>query len=174
MMKSLRRQGSWVTSEAARKFASEPEKNSSSVRTESAAAPACSNSRARAAESKLLRISPRDGDLFFSSATTAIPNLLPDSSLLRKPRGMCDSACRSSSLKFAFERHSRTLRRAAAIMSANMVMLNLLIIRDGAGSHMGTLDTHLLTGHLWSFRATSAAKNLQFLAKCRFLRPGGS
>ena len=64
-MKSLRRQGSFVFDEARRKFCSEPWKNSSSVRTDKAAAPARSSSGAREAAIKSFRINPREGEAFF-------------------------------------------------------------------------------------------------------------
>src|SRR5215469_2831994 len=121
-MKSLRRQGSSVALDASFKFSSEPEKYSSSVTTDSAAAPACSNSRPRAATSKSLRINPREGEAFFSSAITAASERLAASSRLRNPRGMCAAASFSSWLRFACARHSPTLRRVAARMSDRNVI----------------------------------------------------
>src|SRR5205085_6813659 len=103
MMKSLRRQGSEQFAEAARKLASDPWKNSSSVKTESAAAPADSNSVERLAASKSFLIKPRDGDAFLSSVMTAKPVLLALPRALRNPRGLCEAARLSMSGDSALE-----------------------------------------------------------------------
>src|SRR5690242_15227278 len=129
-MKSFRRQGTEVCEDATRKFSSEPWKYSSSVRTDKAVAPAPASSFANSVTLKSPRIKPFDGDAFFNSAMIAGPVALAVASALRNPRGRCASALFSRSRKSAVERHSATLRRVAAIISARTVMLNLLIIRE--------------------------------------------
>src|SRR5579871_6726278 len=58
---------------ASRRFLSVPRKNSPSVRTESAAAPADSSEVARATGSKGSRKTPREGEAGFNSARTLMP-----------------------------------------------------------------------------------------------------
>src|SRR5882724_11821970 len=72
-MKSLRRTGICMDLRASRRFFSVPRKNSPSVRTESAAAPADSREVARATGSNGSRRTPREGDAGFSSAKTLGP-----------------------------------------------------------------------------------------------------
>ena len=74
-MKSLRNTGNLIFLRASRRFFSEPRKNSPSVSTESAAAPASSSAAPSATASKGSRIMPRDGDAGFSSAIILIPGL---------------------------------------------------------------------------------------------------
>lgn len=96
-IKSLRRQGTWVTSEAISRFRRLPWKKGSSVRTDSAAAPADSSSRASTAGSNSARIRPFDGEAFFNSAMMAGPEAAARRSPAAKPRGVCAEARRSSS-----------------------------------------------------------------------------
>src|SRR5580704_743748 len=72
-IKSFRKIGIFVTRLASFKSASEPEKKSSSVSTESAAAPAFSKPAANKAGRKFARITPRDGEAFFISAIMRRP-----------------------------------------------------------------------------------------------------
>src|ERR1019366_504750 len=97
-MKSLRKQGRELLDEAWRKYSSEPWKNSSSVNTERAAAPACSRSRASSDGLKSARIKPLEGEAFFSSAitATAIRSCAIRRSAVRNPRGVCPAAAASS------------------------------------------------------------------------------
>src|SRR6185437_1012258 len=129
-MKSLRRQGTEVFADAKRRFSSEPRKYSSSVRTDNTAAPAPASSFASSVALKSLLIKPVDGEAFYNSAIIAGPDALDVSSALRNPRGTWASARRSRSRTSAVERHSATLRRVAAMISARTVMRNLLIIRE--------------------------------------------
>src|SRR5207253_5437496 len=69
-IKSLRRTGSWMDLRASRRFFNELRKNSLSVRTERAEAPADSSACARATGSKGSRRTPREGEAGLSSAST--------------------------------------------------------------------------------------------------------
>src|SRR6266550_3517800 len=95
---------------------------------ESAAAPASSSSRANRSGLKSDRINPRDGEAFFNSAMMGTESWIFSSSTLRKPRGTCSAARRSSSRKSAASRVSASLRRVAATIwsrLAGMAMLKL-------------------------------------------------
>src|SRR5207237_10349801 len=69
-IKSLRRTGSWMDLRASRRFFNEPRKNSPSVRTERAEAPADYRVCARATGAKQDRRTPPEGEAAFSSART--------------------------------------------------------------------------------------------------------
>src|SRR3954470_13040098 len=141
-MKSFRKHGIATAAEALRKFSNDPRKNSSSVSTDNAAAPAASSSRAKASASNERRISPLDGEAFFNSAITAIPGCPTSgrfcqkwgfSRARRNPRGTCLSASRSNSRKSAVRLDSATRARVAAtIVSRRAVMKNPSIIRERA------------------------------------------
>src|SRR5207247_1256854 len=93
---------------------------------ESAAAPAPSRSRANCSGLKFDRIKPRDGEAFFNSAMIATDSRLFSSSALRKPRGTCSAARRSSSRKSAASRVSASLRRVAATIWSRLVGMAML------------------------------------------------
>src|SRR2546422_489055 len=85
---------------------------------ESAAAPAPSRSRANCSGLKFDRIKPRDGEAFFNSAMIATDSRLFSSSALRKPRGTCSAARRSSSRKSCHIRFDIEHRRAVDCIKA--------------------------------------------------------
>src|SRR6266550_7869833 len=93
---------------------------------ESAAAPAPSRPRANCSGLKFDRIKPRDGEAFFNSAMIATDSRLFSSSALRKPRGTCSAARRSSSRKSAASRVSASLRRVAATIWSRLVGMAML------------------------------------------------
>src|SRR5690242_20954871 len=83
-MKSLRSAGNAEALRASRRFLSEPPKNSPSVKTERAAAPADSRERASSDGSKGSRITPREGEAGFNSAITLSPGLEREAEKSRK------------------------------------------------------------------------------------------
>src|SRR6185312_9531312 len=122
-IKSLRRQGSEVACEASSRLRSEPWKYCSSVRTESAAAPACSNSRASSATGKSARINPFDGDAFFNSEMIAGPEPAIVLSRLRKPRVWWAQARTSKPGRSAEDLLSDTRTRAAVMISSSLLAM---------------------------------------------------
>src|SRR6266404_4942976 len=130
---------------------------------ESAAAPASSSSRANCSGLKSDRISPRDGEAFFNSAMMCTESRLLCPSALRKPRGTCSGARRSSSRKSAVGRVSVSLRRVAATIwsrLAGIVMLELYgneaTGRESRASRV--CNFALSVGCRGNFRDTNAAQ----------------
>src|SRR5450755_4326652 len=120
-MKSLRRHGINVASEATSRLFSEPWKYRSLVSTESAAAPACANSVAKSATRKSARINPLDGEAFFSSAIIAAPDLDTRSRLARKPLGVRRAAASDKLPWAAVDFAADTRSRVAAMISSSLV-----------------------------------------------------
>src|SRR5207237_5658134 len=109
------------------------------------------------------RIKPLDGEAFFNSAIIAMLDLFADSNVFRKPRGMCNAACRSNFRKSTFELDSRTLCRVAATMSAKFAILNLLIIWEKglASAPFGVEPSPTETPHARFWYATDTYASLQ-------------
>src|SRR5271167_5463 len=120
-MKSFRRHGRRVASDARSRFCSEPWKNCWSVRTDSAAAPPSSSSAASLATSKSARINPFDGDAFFNSAITTVPDFTARPRLARNPRGWCRSAAAVSARRSAESRVAATRSRVATMMFSSLL-----------------------------------------------------
>src|SRR5882724_8572191 len=133
-MKSLRRQGREILADACSRLSSEPRKNSSSVSTDSAAAPACSNSRASSAGRKSARIKPFEGDAFLSSAMIAGPCCEVRRSRSRNPLGMCSAAFRSKARKSAPRWLSETRFRVADTMESREGGMNINYTEAALGS----------------------------------------
>ncbi len=77
-----------VASDASSRLCSEPWKNCSSVRTERQAAPAFASSAARLGTSKSARMSPLEGEAFFSSAMMAGPDWETSAELVAEAAGL--------------------------------------------------------------------------------------
>src|SRR5215467_4677152 len=115
-MKSLRSTGTPTDLRASRRFLSVPRKNSPSVRTESAAAPADSSEAARATGSNGSLIMPRDGEAGFNSERTLIPGRVRAAAKSRKGVAAATPYLSAVSGK-TFLRCSTSARRASRMRS---------------------------------------------------------
>src|SRR5579859_5668893 len=104
---------------ASRRFLSVPRKNSPSVRTESATAPADSSEVARATGSKGSRKTPREGEAGFNSARTLMPGRKSAAGKSRSGVAAATPYLSAVSGK-TFLRCSTSARRASRIRSSTV------------------------------------------------------
>ena len=117
MMKSLRSSGSFTAARICLRYSSDPWKNFSSVSTDRQLAPAASYSRAIRTGSKSGRITPAEGEAFFTSAINATGPALGFRSAPAKSRQ--SPRARSAAFKSATDNRALRQPRHLALLLFN-------------------------------------------------------